>query len=112
MGHLCPRTASPGRQWVFHPLWSFAWADQEELIYLRQAQLEIANLREVAQQRSWLRLKEQITAQQNAYHRPTAGWRFYPLLPFADRLSEVVGTPTSPNRLIHLPIFQEPGSSA
>ena len=36
MGHLCPATAPPMRQWVFHPLWSIAWADQEELIYLRQ----------------------------------------------------------------------------
>jgi hypothetical protein len=36
------------RQYVFHPLWSFTWADQEELLYLQTIQGQIAVLREAA----------------------------------------------------------------
>jgi hypothetical protein len=84
------------RQYVFHPLWSFAWADQEELEYLRDAQQEIAVLREAAQQRSWLRLKEQMTAHRQGYRAPTAAWRFYVALPLVDRLAEPIGGPGIP----------------
>ncbi len=84
------------RQYVFHPLWSFAWADQEELEYLRDAQQEIAVLREAAQQRSWLRLKEQMTTHRQGYRAPTAAWRFYVALPLVDRLAEPISGPGIP----------------
>jgi hypothetical protein len=84
------------RQYVFHPLWSFAWADQEELVYLRNVQRDIAVLREAAQQRSWLRLKEQLAANHQGYRAPTAAWRFYVALPFVDRLIEPTGGPGIP----------------
>jgi hypothetical protein len=84
------------RQYVFHPLWSFAWADQEELEYLRDAQQEIVVLQEAAQQSSWLRLKEQMTAHRQGYRAPTAAWRFYVALPLVDRLVESVGGPGIP----------------
>jgi hypothetical protein len=84
------------RQYVFHPLWSFAWADQEELEYLRDAQQEIVVLREAARQRSWLRLKEQMTVHRQGYRAPTAAWRFYVALPLVDRLAEPIGGPGIP----------------
>ena len=105
MGHLCPGTAPLLRQWIFHPLWSFAWADEEELIYLRQTQLEIANVREAAQRRSWSRLKERIAAQQQSYRRPEAGWRFYLQLPLHDYFSQMIGTPNVPEPVYPYPDF-------
>jgi hypothetical protein len=81
------------RQYVFHPLWSFAWADQDELEYLRDVQREIAVLREAAQHRSWLRLKEQMTAHRQGYRAPAAAWRFYVALPFVERLVKPTGGP-------------------
>lgn len=90
---LCPATASPLRQWVSHPIWSFAWADQEELAYLVQAQREIAVLREAGERRSWLWLQAQIAIQRKEYHRPAAAWRFYGELPVIDHISEVIGSP-------------------
>lgn len=89
MGQLVPETAPPLRQWCFHPLWSFAWADQEELEYLRQTQLELTILREAARQRSWLQLNKQMAAHHQGYHPPTAAWRFYMQLPLVDRIPEI-----------------------
>jgi hypothetical protein len=104
-GNLCPATAPPLRQWVSHPIWSYAWADQEELIYLVQSQREIAVLREAGQQRSWLWLQAQIVTQQKGYQRPTAAWRFYGELPVIDRISEVIGTPHTPEPAYPFPDF-------
>jgi hypothetical protein len=93
------------RQYVFHPLWSFAWADQEELVYLRDVQREIVVLREAAQHRSWLRLKEQMAANHQGYRAPTAAWRFYVALPFVDHLMEPVGGPGIPAPAYPYPDF-------
>ncbi len=92
MGQLVPERAPLLQQWVFHPLWTFAWADQEELEYLRQTQREVESLRGAAQQQSWLRLQGQLTAQYQSYRAPVAAWRFYGALPLADRLSVVVNS--------------------
>ena len=105
MAQLCPATAPPGQQWFFHPLWSFAWADQEEVIYLQQSQNDIATLREAARQRSWSWLKEQIATQHASFHRPAASWRFYLELPLNDRLSEVVVTQHIPEPAYPFPDF-------
>ena len=79
------------RQYVFHPLWGFAWADQEELFYLQTIQAEIAVLREAAKHGSAQTLDQQLTAHYKNYCPSAAAWRFYTSLPLLDRLSEVIG---------------------
>jgi hypothetical protein len=37
------------RQWVFHPLWGVAWADQEKLQHLKENQKDMTAAREVVQ---------------------------------------------------------------
>jgi hypothetical protein len=84
------------RQWVFHPLWNFAWADEEELIYLRNVQEEIKFLREVAKHGDWQRLNREMATHFQAYRPPTAAWRFYIRLPLMDQFSEIIGSGDSP----------------
>jgi len=79
------------RHWVFHPFWRFAWADQEQVEYLRQEQPEIVALREAVEHRSCLRLKEQTTAHHKEYHPPAAAWRLYLRLPLVDTFVELPG---------------------
>jgi hypothetical protein len=74
------------RQWCFHPLWSFAWADQEEFEYMQQEQLHIQALREAARTHSWQELKLQFAALHKNYHAPLAAWRFYIQMPFSDSM--------------------------
>ena len=74
------RTAAPARlwqQWVFHPLWGFAWADQEQLLYLRHTQLELEAMRDAVTTGSWRQLNERLTAQAKSYRPPALRWRFY-----------------------------------
>ncbi len=75
------------RQWVFHPLWSFAWADQEELKYLQDTQPESSILRESSRRQSCLWLEEQTIASHQSCQVPFAAWRFYTRLPLADNLT-------------------------
>ena len=77
------------RQWIFHPLWCLAWADQEELEFLRHSQSELAVLRDP--NGSWLRLKRSLTALRESYQPPPCAWRFYRGLPLVDHFSDVVG---------------------
>jgi len=105
MGQMIPETAPPLRQWFVHPLWSFVWADQEELEYLRQSQLELTILREAARQRSWLQLNQQMAAHHQGYQPPTAVWRFYMQLPLMDRFPEVVGSAKVPEPAYPYPNF-------
>jgi hypothetical protein len=79
------------RQWVFHPVWSYAWKAQDELDYLRYSQAELAVLREAVEQGSWAYLKERHEALRNNYRRPSADWRFYRSLPLHDSMSEIIG---------------------
>lgn len=72
------------RQNIFHPLWSFTWADQEELAYLSNSQLEVTALRDAVQKRAWSSLTQQLAANQKAYRTPVATWRFYLRLPMED----------------------------
>jgi hypothetical protein len=69
------------RQWFFHSVWSFAWADQEKLEFAQQEQLRIQALREATRTQSWQQLKQDLTALQKDYHAPVAAWRFYTRLP-------------------------------
>jgi hypothetical protein len=77
------------RQWVFHPVWSFAWAEQEELKYLQDVQPEVAALREASGQPSWVSLKEETSANHEKYRAPVAAWRFYTKLPLAESFDEL-----------------------
>jgi hypothetical protein len=76
-------------QWIFHPLWSFAWADQEEFDYLRQVQLDLTALRQAPVHRSWFVLNQQLTDNLRNYRRPMAAWRFYLQLPLADGMYDL-----------------------
>jgi len=91
-----PSTGAAGpvrcwRQCVFHPLWKFAWADQEDLINLRNIQGEIMILREAAKHGSWLALNQQMEAHYRNYRPPLAAWRFYVALPLHDEFPGIIG---------------------
>ena len=72
------------RQWLFHPLWSFAWAEQEELKYLQDLQPEVAALHEVPSNVSSFWLQQQVKLDHEYYHVPVADWRFYIKLPLVE----------------------------
>lgn len=94
MGSLTNLAATPAgvwRQTVTHPLWQFAWVDQEELAYLREVQSEIEALRLGVEERSWVRMNQRLTYEQQHYHPPPASWRLYLQLPYTD----VFATPIS-----------------
>jgi hypothetical protein len=84
------------RQCVFHPIWSFAWADQEELNYLSDTQLEVSALREAVQKRAWSSLNEQLIAYHKGYRAPAAKWRFYARLPLLDDFVDTVSRANQP----------------
>ena len=77
------------RQWIFHPVWAFAWADQEELIYRQFAQKETAAIRRA--DRSWVRLQGAFTHLSQSYRPPPLAWRFYLRLPIVESLSDSLG---------------------
>ena len=74
------------RGWIFHPLWSIAWADQEELLYSGQLQLELQALRAATQRGSWIELQQQLDSIHANYRAPIASWRFYGKLPLAEEI--------------------------
>jgi hypothetical protein len=80
------------REWVFHPLWKFAWADQEELECLENARRELDILREAANTGSSRELSRRMDSFQAAYCSPSASWRFYLALPLADQMFEIIGS--------------------
>ncbi len=79
------------RQWIFHPVWSYAWRAQDKLDYLKYSQQDLAIVREAVQRSSWVYLQEQQTTLRNNYRRPPADWRFYRSLPLHNLMSEIVG---------------------
>lgn len=93
------------RQWVFHPLWRFAWADQEELRYLQTVQDEVEILREAVQRQNWTELDERMAEHYGDYRPPTAAWRYYTSLPLVDRLSDCMGTSPIPAQAYPYPAF-------
>jgi hypothetical protein len=78
------------RQCLFHPIWSFAWANREELDFLRNQQADVMALRDAVRQKSLLKLNEQMSANRLAYRAPAAAWRFYGKLPLVDNFSDSV----------------------
>jgi len=93
------------RQWLFHPLWSFAWADQEELKYLQDLQAEVTALRATLRNPSYLWLQEQLAANGQNYRAPAVAWRFYGRLPLVDRFAEVIGPSRVPESAYPYPDF-------
>jgi hypothetical protein len=83
----------PWRQWVFHPVWSFSWADQEELFYLQHAQDDLEATRSAVRQGSWIALNEGLTKIHQSFRFPPASWRFYHVLPLLQDMNEIIGTP-------------------
>jgi hypothetical protein len=89
------------RQWVFHPVWSFAWSDLEELDYLQRMQQEIAVLRQASSNGSWRKLNQGLAASHRDLLPAFASWRFYMSLPLTEEIADRVGgsqttKPTSP----------------
>ena len=69
------------RKWVFHPLWRAAWAEQEEMDYLKYADRELGAVKAALQHHSKEKLAAKLTSIRDAYQRPQAAWRFYGKLP-------------------------------
>jgi hypothetical protein len=102
------RTSTPYRQWqqwVFHPLWGFAWADQEKLHYLKHTQRELEALRDAVQRETWSSLNERLKAIESDYRPPVARWRFCGSLPLYDDLSAVIGSSRPPEPVCPYPDF-------
>jgi hypothetical protein len=79
------------RDWVFHPLWRYAWADEEELYYLQVVQGDLVILREAVQKKAWVGAKTQLASSHQNYVPPAGSWRFYMKLPMIESFSEVIG---------------------
>lgn len=87
---------APWQQWLIHPVWSMAWADQEELDFLRSQELDVQAFRDATRQHSWLQLTRQLDANHEAYHPPPVSARFYGELPWLDeRSSGIIGVKTT-----------------
>ena len=85
------------RDWVFHPVWRYAWADEEELNYLKNVQLDLAILREVVQQKAWVEHRRQLASSHENFRPPTGSWRYYMKIPMIESFSDVIGgSPESP----------------
>jgi hypothetical protein len=83
------------QQWGFHPVWQFAWADQEELEYLEHSQAELAATREAAKLQSWRHLDERLKVIERDYRPPVARWRFHGRLPLHDDVFASIGSSLS-----------------
>jgi hypothetical protein len=86
-------TAPFSRLWKqcgFHPVWRFAWADQEELEYLKHSQTALAATREAVKLQSWRHLEERLEAIEHGYRPPAARWRFHGRLPLYDDIFPVI----------------------
>jgi len=93
------------RQWGFHPLWRFAWADQEELRYLQTVQGEIEILREFSRHQNWTEFEQQLAEHYDSYRPPAAAWRYYIKLPLVDRVSDAIATSAPPVEASPYPDF-------
>src|SRR5205809_492129 len=66
------KAAYEWNNWVRHPTWSFAWADQEIVHYLESTSQELAAIQTAAHQPSWSRLKEDVAHVRQSYVPPVA----------------------------------------
>jgi hypothetical protein len=95
------RAAAPRlwRQWVFHPLWSFAWADREKFQYLKDRQQDVLAVREAAVHGSCRRLETELKANRTSYRAPFGDWRFYHKVPLREEVSYTRAWSTTLKRL-------------
>ncbi len=98
IGHPIPNADAPAalvtryfREWVFHPIWKFAWADKEQQEYLEQVQQELDILRAAVKTGSGHELNQRMDSFRGSYRPPLACWRFYLALPWIDQSSEGFG---------------------
>ena len=81
------------REWLFHPVWRAAWADEEEVEFLRDTEPELNALREATKSLSFRQLSSEVNANHEGYREPIAAWRFFRKLP-GDELLEMIGGKT------------------
>jgi hypothetical protein len=93
------------RQWVFHPLWRFAWADQEELHRLQTVHEDLDILRDAVRRQACTGLDQRLAEHRRDYRPPPLSWRFYLSLPLVDRVFDPVGNPTTPAQVYPIPMF-------
>jgi hypothetical protein len=92
-----PKASFLWNQWVRHPAWGFAWADQEAVLYLENTDNEIAAIQDGIQQASWSRLRSNLLRVRQAYVSPNARWRYFLELPLNATSSGPSLGPTAPN---------------
>jgi hypothetical protein len=91
------------RQWVFHPAWRLAWADQEASYYLTFMDCELAAVREAGS--SWIQVKHNLKATRGSYRPPPWAWRFYGGLPLIDNISDVISSRVAPPNACPFPDY-------
>jgi len=94
------------RQWVLHPLWRFAWADQEELHCLQTVHEELDILRESVRRQAWIESEQRLAEHRRSYRPPPLSWRFYLSLPLVARVSDTLGNSTAPSQVYPSPNFR------
>jgi hypothetical protein len=115
-GHKLPTSgwflATQGyREWVFHPLWKFAWADQEEGVYLKHQQCELDLLREACKTGSWKKVCARLEGLEANYRPPFASCRFYLALPLMDEMFQP-NPASADHRQYPYPMFTRAWSTA
>lgn len=85
-----PAVVEAGRHYFFHPLWRFAWANQEMAAFLERSDFLTVIPQKALKQQAFAAVKEWFQ-EYEAYNPPFAKWRFYLSLPLVDTLSEIIG---------------------
>jgi hypothetical protein len=93
---LPPYAVEVWRQYLFHPLWSFAWADQEEALYLERSDFLTTSPQEALQRRALGDIGGNRQVARNL--SPFSAWRYYLVLP-EDRLQEMIHSPSSQRQM-------------
>ncbi len=94
-----PAVVEAGRHYFFHPLWKFAWADQEKARYLQRSDFMFTVPRQALKRRAYANQEKEWVEQQEAANPPFAKWRFYLSLPVVDKLGHLTGVPGSVSRI-------------
>ncbi len=106
-GLSLPDSASPTvrfwRHWAIHPLWSFAWAEQEQVLYLKASQPELEAISQALAHPVGPELMQRLGAIHRNYRPPMAAWRFYGRLPLLSEIGSAPPVSTPPAQLHWLP---------
>jgi tRNA A-37 threonylcarbamoyl transferase component Bud32 len=85
------------QDWVFHPLWRFAWADLDDFLFLRNSSIELEAMRRAALEGSWTELTRTLEAHYRTYRAPLADWRFHHRIPLLEDAGLSTSSPSSPS---------------